>query len=66
MSVCLRLAHKLNTIFDKVGVLIHEDLVPVNSVHLMKVCVVVVKLSLSVELECPRQSEVVVGSHIAL
>ena len=66
MSVCLWLEHKPNTIVDKVDVLDHNDLVPADSVHLVKVCLVVVMLPLTAELECPPQSEAEVGSRITL
>ena len=66
MSVCLRVGHKLNTMVDKVDVSSHEDLVLVDSVHLVKVFLVGVRLPLAVELECPSQSEAVVVSHTVL
>ena len=43
MSVCLGFKLKLNTIVGRVDVSSHEDLVPVDSVHLVKACLVVVK-----------------------
>ena len=60
IAICVR------TSTPVVGVLDHEDLVPVDSVHLGKVCLVVLRLPLTVELECPPHSEAVVASHTAL